>query len=99
MLGVPDGPMQFEEDLEQIRHDISLIREDISLIQQDIGWMSQFGPALINTVNELRNIRRLMEIHMGEYTREEVEKDAEEDQKELRAFERENEKRINQRRG
>ena len=79
--------MQFEEDLAQIRNDISLIRDDIY-------WISQFGPALMNTMNELRTIRRLMEIHTGEQTREEVLKEVEEDKKELRAFEEQNEKRM-----
>ena len=92
MAGIPDGPMQFEEDLEQIRDDISRIREDID-------WMSQLGPALINTMIELRTIRRLMEVHMGEATQEELAEEVEADKKELREFERQNKKRMNQRRG
>lgn len=87
MLGIPDGPMRFEEDLAQIRDDISRMREDID-------WMSQFGPALMNTMNELRTIRRLMEVHMGEITREEVQKEVEEDRKELGAFESALEQRL-----
>lgn len=82
-----EGPLRLEEDLEQIRNDISLVRGDIY-------WISQFGPALMNIVYELRTIRRLMEIHMGEQTREEVMKDVEEDKEELRAFEEQNEKRM-----
>lgn len=92
MSGFPEGPMQFEDDLAQIR-------SDIGRIQQDVSWMSQFGPALMNIMNELRTIRRLMEIHMGEATREEVLKDVEEDKKELRQFEEENEKRMRKMRG
>ncbi|MDE2726449.1 MAG: hypothetical protein OXI19_00400 [Gemmatimonadota bacterium] len=99
MLGLPDSPMQFEEDLGQIRNDISRIREDISLIQQDIGWMSQLGPALMNTLIELRTIRRLMEVHMGEATQEELAGEVEADREELREFERQNKKRMDLRRG
>ena len=91
MAGIPDGPMQFEADLEQIRDDISRIREDID-------WMSQLGPALINTMNELRTIRRLMEVQMGEITQEELAEEVEADKKELREFESENKKRMNRRR-
>ena len=91
MAGIPDGPMQFEEDLEQIRDDISRIREDID-------WISQLGPALMNTMNELRTIRRLMEVQMGEITREELAEEVEVDKKELREFESENKKRMNRRR-
>ena len=36
MLGMPKGPMQFEDDLAQIRHDIDVIRNDIS-------WMKEYG--------------------------------------------------------
>ncbi len=36
MLGFPKGPMQFEDDLAQIRHDIDVIRNDIS-------WMKEYG--------------------------------------------------------
>ncbi|MXY98310.1 MAG: hypothetical protein F4Z29_11320 [Gemmatimonadetes bacterium] len=92
MLGLPDGPMQFEEDLEKIR-------SDISLIQQDIGWMSQLGPVLMNTMIELRTIRRLMEVHMGEATQEELAGEVEADKVELREFERQNKKRMDLRRG
>ena len=92
MAGITDGPMQFEEDLAQIR-------DDISRIQEDIDWISQLGPALINTMNELRTIRRLMEVQMGEITREELAEEVEADKKELREFESENKKRMNQRRG
>lgn len=91
MPGIPDGPMQFEEDLEQIRDDISRIREDID-------WMSQFGPALMNIMNELRTIRRLMEVHMGEITQEELLEEVEENKKELRAFESAHEQRLRMRR-
>ena len=48
----------------------------------------------MNIVYELRTIRRLMETHMGEQTREEVMKDVEENKEELRAFEEQNEKRM-----
>lgn len=92
MLGLPDGPMQFEEDLERIR-------ADINLIQQDIAWMSQLGPALINTMIELRTIRRLMEVHMGEATQEELAGEVKADKEELREFERQNKKRMDLRRG
>lgn len=85
MLGFPKGPLQFEDDLAQVR--------------DDIFWLSQFGPALMNIMIELRNIRRLMEIQMGEQTREDVQKEVEEDKKEFRAFERENEKRMDLRKG
>ena len=91
MLGLPDGPMQFEEDLKQVRADISLIR-------QDIAWMSQLGPTLMNTMIELRTIRRLMELHMGEATQEELAGEVEADKEELREFESENKKRMNRRR-
>ncbi len=87
MLGIPDGPMRFEEDLAQIRDDISRMREDID-------WMSQFGPALMNIMNELRTIRRLMEVHMGEVTQEELLEEVEENKKELRAFESAHEQRL-----
>ena len=90
MSGISEGPMQFEDDLAQIRDDISLIRDDIY-------WMSQFGPALMNIMNQLKTIRRLMEIQMGEQTREEVLKEVEVDNKELRRFENENEKRMRMR--
>ncbi len=87
MLGMPEGPMQFEEDLAQIRH-------DISLIQNDTFWMSQLGTVVFNIMNELKTIRRLMEIQLGETTREDVLKDVEEDREELRKFEEENKKRM-----
>ena len=92
MPGFPEGPMQFEDDLAQIRN-------DISRIQHDVNWMSRFGPVFLNVMNELKTIRRLMELHMGETTHEEVLKDVEEDKKELREFEKENEKRMREKRG
>ncbi len=92
MPGLPEGSMQFEDDLAQIRNDIGRIQDDMS-------WMSQFGPVFINVMNELRTIRRLLEMQMGETTREEVQKQVEEDTKELRAFENENAKRMRMRRG
>ena len=79
--------MQFEDDLAQIRN-------DISRIQRDMAWMSQFGPVFVNVMNELRNIRRLMQVHLGEKTQEEARKEAEMDIEELRIFEKENEKRM-----
>ena len=68
MLGFPkgsDGTLQFEEDLAQIRH-------DISMIQNDLFWMSQFGTHVLNIMMELRYIRRMMEINLGEITREDA---------------------------
>lgn len=52
----------------------------------------------MNIVHEFSTIRRLMELHMGEATEEELAEEVEADKKELREFERENKKRMNRRR-
>ena len=91
-MGLPEGPVQFEDDLAQIR-------EDINGIQNDIFWMSQFGTHVLNIMMELRYIRRMMEINLGEITREDAAKEFEEDNRQVRQFEKENQKRMRERVG
>ena len=90
MMGLPEGPMQFEDDLAQIKR-------DVSMIQNDLFWMSQFGGHVLNIMMELRYIRRLMETNLGEITREDAAKEFEEDNRQVRQFEEENQKRMRMR--
>ncbi len=73
MLGMPKGPMQFEDDLAQIRHDIDVIRNEIS-------WMKEYGFLITQVMLELKNIRRLIQVHQGDATLEETEKEVAEDE-------------------
>ena len=73
MLGFPKGPMQIEEDLAQIRNDIDVIRNEIS-------WMKEYGFLITQVMLELKNIRRLIQVHQGDATLEETEKEVAEDE-------------------
>ena len=73
MLGMPKGPMQIEEDLAQIRNDIDVIRNEIS-------WMKEYGFLITQVMLELKNIRRLIQVHQGDATLEETEKEVAEDE-------------------
>jgi len=86
MPGMPEGPLQFEDDLAQIR-------DDISRIQNDLNWMREYGFVLLQSTQELRNIRRLMQLQQGYTTEEEVLKEQDKDDEVIRQLQEEHENR------
>ena len=86
MPGMPEGPLQFEDDLAQIR-------DDISRIQNDLNWMREYGIVILQFTHELKNIRRLMQLQQGYTTEEEVLKEHDKDDEVIRQLQEEHEKR------
>ena len=73
MPGISDGPMQFEEDLEQIRDDISRIREDIDWdesVRAGFDELAWYTGIRAGVVNARRNDRRAFLLQQKKIFRE-----------------------------